>query len=75
MDALKPLLTSIVRLEVQHKPVFYIAGVKESSVDSVKLEKAKQEAMKKKKLQSEENNSQKHNEKSDDTDKHLDTWA
>ncbi|MBQ4850244.1 hypothetical protein [Pseudoalteromonas sp. MMG012] len=75
MDALKPLLFNIVRLEVQHKPSFYIAGVQESAIDRVKLERAKKEEMKKKKQHIDAKNKQISNNQDPESDKHLDTWA
>ncbi|TMP42769.1 hypothetical protein CWB96_14890 [Pseudoalteromonas citrea] len=74
MDALKPQF-NIVRLEVHHKPLFYIAGVQESAVDRIKLERAKREDIEKKKQSKASENKQKGNNKPDESDKHLDIWA
>ncbi|KAF7764621.1 hypothetical protein PCIT_b0661 [Pseudoalteromonas citrea] len=74
MDALKPQF-NIVRLEVHHKPLFYIAGVQESAVDRIKLERAKREDIEKKKRSNEPENKQNGNNKTDESDKHLDIWA
>ncbi|RJE72308.1 hypothetical protein BGP78_20060 [Pseudoalteromonas sp. MSK9-3] len=74
MDALKPQF-NIVRLEVHHKPLFYIAGVQESAVDRIKLERAKREDIEKKKQSKASENKQKGNNKPGESDKHLDIWA
>ncbi|CAH9050916.1 hypothetical protein PSECIP111951_00291 [Pseudoalteromonas holothuriae] len=79
MDALKPFLTNIVRLEVEHKPMFYIAGVKDGAVSKVKLRRAALDQQRKK-LQEQEmaeqqkNTKRKESEEEDD-ETHLDTWA
>ncbi|MCF6434406.1 hypothetical protein [Pseudoalteromonas sp. MMG022] len=78
MDVFTPFLRNIVRLEVDHKPMFYIAGVKDGAIEKVKLRKAAlQEQRKKQKEQelAEKGKSAKKNEQEDDDEKHLDTWA
>ncbi|WP_152087713.1 hypothetical protein [Pseudoalteromonas sp. A25] len=78
MDALKPFLTNIVRLEVEHKPMFYIAGVKDGLVSKVKLRREVLEQQRKK-LKEQEMAEQQKNAKSkdqeEDDETHLDTWA
>lgn len=74
MDALKPQF-NIVRLEVHHKPLFYIAGVQESAVDRIKLEREKRENIENKKQSKASKNKQNSNNGLDETDKHLDLWA
>ena len=75
MDAFKPLLNNIIRLEVSHKPMFYIAGVKDSKIDELKLQKAKKNHDKK---SSQTNNDEIEAEQTDSSSKnsrHLDVWA
>ena len=75
MDAFKPLLNNIIRLEVSHKPAFYVAGVIENKVEKIKLDKAKKEDVKRKSNEQSPNKKQKQNENDKDDGKHLDIWA
>lgn len=75
MDAFKPLLQNIIRLEVSHKPLFYIAGVQDNKIEKVKLERAQAEARRKQKKDTKEEGSDSNEQDSDTNPKHLDTWA
>lgn len=75
MDAFKPLLNNIIRLEVSHKPTFYVAGVIDNKVKKIKLDKAKKEDVKRKSNEQSTNKKQKQNENNEDDGKHLDIWA
>jgi hypothetical protein len=72
MDALKPQF-NILSVEVHHKPVFYIAGVQESAVDKILLERAKREEIQKKKQSKKTKNDVNNSE--NNSNKHLDLWA
>lgn len=75
MDAFKPLLNNIIRLEVSHKPTFYVAGVIDNKVEKIKLDRAKKEDVKRKLNEQSHNKKQKENENDEEDGKHLDVWA
>lgn len=75
MDVFKPLLTNIIRLEVSHKPTFYVAGVIDNKVEKIKLDKAKKDDAKRKLNEQSSNKKQKQNENDEEDGKHLDVWA
>lgn len=75
MDAFKPLLQNIIRLEVSHKPLFYIAGVQDNKIEKIKLERARAEAQKKQKKDTKDESSDSNEQKTETKSKHLDTWA
>ncbi|WP_138479401.1 hypothetical protein [Pseudoalteromonas phenolica] len=75
MDVFKPLLNNVIRLEVSHKPTFYVAGVIDNKVEKIKLDKAKKEDAKRKLNEQSPNKKQKQNENGEDDGKHLDIWA
>ncbi|TMN91429.1 hypothetical protein CWB72_07195 [Pseudoalteromonas phenolica] len=75
MDAFKPLLNNIIRLEVSHKPTFYVAGVIDNKVEKIKLDRAKKEDAKRKLNEQSQNKKQKENENDKEDGKHLDVWA
>ncbi|TMO55701.1 hypothetical protein [Pseudoalteromonas phenolica] len=75
MDVFKPLLNKIIRLEVSHKPTFYVAGVIDNKVEKIKLDKAKKEDVKRKLNEQSTNKKQKQNENGVEDGKHLDIWA
>ena len=75
MDVFKPLLTNIIRLEVSHKPTFYVAGVIDNKIEKIKLDKAKKEDAKRKLNEQSDDKKQKQNENDEDGGKHLDIWA
>ncbi|WP_105169556.1 hypothetical protein [Pseudoalteromonas sp. T1lg23B] len=78
MDVLAPFIRNIARLEVDHKSMFYIAGVKDGAIEKIRLRKAAlQEQRKKQKEQelAEQGKNAKKNEQEEDDETHLDTWA
>ena len=75
MDVFKPLLTNIIKLEVSHKPTFYVAGVIDNKIEKIKLDKAKKEDTKRKLNEQSADKKQKQNENDEDGVKHLDIWA
>lgn len=75
MDVFKPLLTNIIKLEVSHKPTFYVAGVIDNKIEKIKLDKAKKEDAKRKLNEQSADKKQKQNENDEDGGKHLDIWA
>lgn len=75
MDAFKSVLNNIIRLEVSHKPTFYVAGVIDNKVEKIKLDRAKKEDAKRKLNEQSQNKKQKENENDKEDGKHLDVWA
>ena len=77
MDMMIPFLGKISRLDVEHKGAFYIAGLKDSKISQIELEKRKKAAYERKKML--EKNQPKEQETAvttdEDSQKHLDTWA
>lgn len=77
MDMMIPFLGKISRLDVEHKGAFYIAGLKDSKISQIELEKRKKAAYERKKML--EKNQPKEQGAAVTTDedgqKHLDTWA
>lgn len=75
MDVFKPLLTNIIKLEVSHKPTFYVAGVIDNKIEKIKFDKAKKEDAKRKLNEQSDDKKQKQNENDEDGVKYLDIWA
>ncbi len=80
MDAFKPFLGPIVRLDVSHKPTFHVAGVQHYKVEKVKNDLKAEMALKR---QRENENKIPDSDEEDEENKHheenkgenLDTWA
>ncbi|TMN34299.1 hypothetical protein [Pseudoalteromonas sp. S2755] len=79
MDAFKPFLGPIVRLDITHKPTFHVAGVQHYKIEKVKKDlktdvDLKRQAAEHEKIEEKEDEEE---EKSHEEHKgeNLDTWA
>ncbi|WP_440056429.1 hypothetical protein ACSLBF_20155 (plasmid) [Pseudoalteromonas sp. T1lg65] len=81
MDAYKPFLGQIVRLDVTHQPAFHIAGVQHYKLEKVKNDlkseleskRSKQEHMRIEEANEEED--EKKGNQEEHKGENLDTWA
>lgn len=79
MDAFKPFLAPIVRLDVAHKSAFHVAGVQHYKIEKIKkdlktdVELKRQAAEHEKIKESEEEEEEKSHE--EHKGENLDTWA
>ncbi|RZM80658.1 hypothetical protein C3B51_11370 [Pseudoalteromonas rubra] len=75
MDAFKPFLAPIVRLQVSHDGPFKVAGVLDNRIEKIKRKKYLQEMAQKKHHEEEARKESDDGSEIDDEEQHLDTWA
>ncbi|WP_125781666.1 hypothetical protein [Pseudoalteromonas rubra] len=75
MDAYKPFLAPIVRLQVSHDGPFKVAGVLDNRTEKIKRKKYLQEMAQKKHHEEEGRKESEDGSEIDDEEQHLDTWA
>ncbi|WP_125718140.1 hypothetical protein [Pseudoalteromonas rubra] len=75
MDAFKPFLAPIVRLQVSHDGPFKVAGVLDNRTEKIKRKKYLQEMAQQKHKEEEARKESDDGSEIDDEEQHLDTWA
>ncbi|MCG7560027.1 hypothetical protein [Pseudoalteromonas sp. McH1-42] len=75
MDAFKPFLAPIVRLQVSHDGPFKVAGVLDNRAEKIKRKKHLVEMERQKHKEEDARNKDEDQSEIDDEEQHLDTWA
>lgn len=75
MDAFKPFLAPIVRLQVSHDGPFKVAGVLDNRTERIKRKKHLLEMAQQKHKEEDTRKKDEDDREIDDEEQHLDTWA